>query len=315
MKTIITLLIGLFALNVSGQIQLDSTYFFNPDSTKNWWYVQNDVFSFRLNNGNEYTDSYNTSIINSITYFPYSTSKQNAVRFNPQSTMSQRVNKMASIKAESSVKYVTIAITQIKASQNDYSQEDYKRLNNHIIVNFDDPDVTESEVDDFMDRNNLELIHEPSPTLPSANWSYIFKVISGYANTFEACQSIFVSEYGFITRCIPNIIDLFQPGDLGINDNFVLDGSDSSSTNEGFSPAKLAYYNPNEIGVLFEKGSNKNGCGIEVYNSFGKKIMTERISKNVENQSINITSFAQGIYFLHIVENDNGFEQTIKFMK
>lgn len=119
---------------------------------------------------------------------------------------------MSSIGSADSVEFTTIAITQNKATQNDYSQEEYKRLDDVILVNFTDPAITETEVNDFMSRNYIELVHAPSTTLPSATWTYLFRISPEYSNTFQACRFIFNSEQGFVTRCIPNIVGLFEPG-------------------------------------------------------------------------------------------------------
>ena len=262
MKTIITILISLFVLNVSGQFQQDSVYFFNPDSTKNWWYVQKDVFSFRCNSGDAYTQPYNTGVINSITYFPYSTRKQSEVRFNPNTPINQRENEMAAIQSADSVEFVSIAITQNKATQNDYSQEDYKRLDDVILVNFTDPNITEAEVDDFMSRNYLTLVHAPSTALPTATWTYLFKISPEYTNTFEASRSIFNSEHGFITRCIPNIVELFEPS----NCQPVSEFDDFENTN-----AKDALWHIRNRGyALGSYGSGKNNADANICECWGE---------------------------------------------
>jgi hypothetical protein len=57
-----------------------------------------------------------------------------------------------------------------------------------------------------MNRHELALYHEPSSSLPSANWTYGFRLTTPiYDNTFEACKTIFNLEDTLISRCIPDM--------------------------------------------------------------------------------------------------------------
>lgn len=95
----------------------------------------------------------------------------------------------------------------------------------------------------------------------------------------------------------------------------VIVGLNSYNINEGVTPAKLAYYSPNKIGILFDKGSNENGSTIMVYNSLGVEITTKNVVAHMYNKTINTSSYAQGIYFIHINDNKNQYQQTLKFVK
>ncbi len=54
-----------FSINLFAQ--LDSISYNNPDGSKNWWYIQKDVYAFRLINGQEFNvNTLNASIVDSI---------------------------------------------------------------------------------------------------------------------------------------------------------------------------------------------------------------------------------------------------------
>jgi hypothetical protein len=75
----------LFTLNyfVIAQIVIppDSTYFYNDNGTKNWWYVQKDVFLYRMNTGACYTMSPN-STIDECKHLTNTLRKHNRLKFN-----------------------------------------------------------------------------------------------------------------------------------------------------------------------------------------------------------------------------------------
>lgn len=206
MKTIITILISLFVLNVSGQIQQDSVYFFNPDSTKNWWYVQKDVFTFRCSSGNALGVSCNPAVVDMVEYSPNSQRQQTTLKFNSNSSTLQRALEINSLVQTGTIEYATYTVTQEQPTNNNYSEDKFVKTNDLLIINFVSDNPTQQEINDFKSRNLLFMYHKPSNTLPSANWTYIFRINpKRWSNTFDAAKSIFNSEQSFITRCIPDM--------------------------------------------------------------------------------------------------------------
>lgn len=215
MKKIILLFALLFSFGTYSHLQeimQDSIYFYNPDGSKNWWYVQNDVFSFRMTDGDAFTSSYQADKINSIQHLPYSTCKENELHFSPDVDLGTRWEIMNNqFRQSPDVEWAIVAITSDRSSQNDYTQNNYHLLNDFVLVNFIDADISVEDVDDFMQRNGLTLYHKPSETLPIANWTYVFRISDRYESTFEAARTIFNAEQEVITRCIPDIEGLFEP--------------------------------------------------------------------------------------------------------
>jgi subtilisin family serine protease len=207
MKKLITLLVCAIALTNVSKAQIDSIYYYNPDGTENWWYIQKDVRTFRFDQGNPYSQpNGNTSVIESIEHSPYSQRQQVVVKFTPTSTTSQRDNAITNIHSSDIVEYQALTVTKDYNSKNDYSVDKYVLTNDVIMVNFIDDNLSQQDISAFMNRHELALYHEPSSSLPSANWTYGFRLTTPiYDNTFEACKTIFNLEDTLISRCIPDM--------------------------------------------------------------------------------------------------------------
>jgi hypothetical protein len=210
MKNIIILLtFGLLAFNTSAQttpFAYDSVFYYNPDGTQDWWYVQKDVFTFRCNGGSALGVSCNPATVDMVEYSPNSQRQQTTLKFSPSSSTFQRALEINNVVQTGTVEYATYTVTQEQPSNNNYSQDKFVKTNDLLIINFVSDNPTQQEINDFMSRNSLFMYHEPSVTLPSANWTYIFRISpEKWSNTFDATKSIFNSEQGFITRCIPDM--------------------------------------------------------------------------------------------------------------
>jgi hypothetical protein len=143
MKKLITLLVCSIALSNVSKAQIDSVYYYNPDGTENWWYIQKDVRTFRFDQGNPYSQpNGNTSVIESIEHSPYSQRQQVVIKFTPNSTTSQRDNAITNIQSSDIVEYQALTVTKNYNSKNDYSVDKYVLTNDVIMVNFIDDNLT-----------------------------------------------------------------------------------------------------------------------------------------------------------------------------
>lgn len=205
----LTILLAITLLLIDNyKSQTDSMYYYNPDGTENWWYIQQDVKTFRFDQGNPYTQpNGNTSVVETIEHSPYSQRQQVVVKFTQNSTQTQRDNEYANILSSDIVEYEALTVTKDYNSKNDYTTDKYVLTNDVIMVNFIDDNLSQQDITAFMNRHELVMYHEPSSSLPSANWTYGFRLTSPiYANTFEACKEIFIHEDTLISRCIPDMI-------------------------------------------------------------------------------------------------------------
>ncbi len=72
---IITFVSFYFLLSIKGQS--DSVFYYSPDGSKNYWYIQEDVFCFRCTNGATYTNGLNNTIVDTCEYYTGSVRNHN----------------------------------------------------------------------------------------------------------------------------------------------------------------------------------------------------------------------------------------------
>ena len=225
MKKLEFFAIVLFFTSVNFGQNFDSTFYYNSDGSQNWWYIQKDVISFRCLGGSVYSGGVSSLIVNSSEYLEHCTRKPNLIKYNPGTTESQRLSQINNIMLSGSVESLSIAITKNLATSNDFTQDEFVRTNDLILVNFVDPMISDGDVNDFMERNSLFAFHEPNSALPVASWTYIFRIDpTKWTNSLDACREIFVAEQGVIQMCEPdmNILRPLGCQDVGEMNDFSL---------------------------------------------------------------------------------------------
>ena len=80
------LIFCVFIITIKSFSQIDSVFLYNTDSTKQFWYYQQDVYAFHLINDEIYNA--NDTIIDNVEYFKNNT--VNVVKFKHSSTTPQR---------------------------------------------------------------------------------------------------------------------------------------------------------------------------------------------------------------------------------
>lgn len=179
----------LCAGNISAQI--DSVYYYNPDGTQNWWYIQKDVQCIRCLNGAEYTaNPVNPSVVNSRNY-ENDNNNLNLQKFSAGSSEVDREIEKNTARQHPTFEYEALVLTKDKNSANDFTKERFVKTNDEILIVFDDPNITIAQVNQFRTDYNLILAHKPSSSLPTARWTYIFRLKNkSITNTVEVAKII-----------------------------------------------------------------------------------------------------------------------------
>lgn len=211
MKKLLTILVCIVSL--SNFAQLDSVYYYNPDGTRNWWYVQQDVFTFGCTSDAQFNGTCSPTIVNQMEYKDKQSRKINYAGFTSGSTPIQRNTEKANIWSSGQVEYSSLVVTKDPTTVNDRTAGEAIETNDLILVNFKPTNVSPSDLNAFISRHSLKTYWTPPSTLPTANWTYVFQISpEKYANTFDACKAISTSEIGFVTSCEPDMY-LFKPID------------------------------------------------------------------------------------------------------
>lgn len=160
--------------NISAQI--DSVYYYNPDGTQNWWYIQIDVQCIRCLNGAEYTATpVNPSVVNSRNY-ENDNNNLNLQKFSAGSSEVDRDVEKNTARQHPTFEYESLVLTKDKLSVNDFTKERFVKTNDEVLVIFENPNITVAQVNQFRTDYNLILAHIPSSSLPTARWTYIFRL-------------------------------------------------------------------------------------------------------------------------------------------
>ena len=189
----------------------DSIFFYNPDGSKNWWYIQQDMIALKFKGSQETSidDLRRNSLVDEIDKFVLSQQSFTAIKFTPKSTLEERKVEIEKLKLSENVNFFTSVVTKNILTVNDHKANEYVLTNDIILVNFFDNNISDSELDRFMSVYHLDIYHKPSQNLPKANWTYGFKINSISENTFQICQKIARTSMS-VKWCAPDM-KLFKP--------------------------------------------------------------------------------------------------------
>ena len=210
------ILFSILTLNIFCQIALppDSTFFYNANGTKNWWYVEKDVFLYRMTSGASYTMS-PSSTIDVSEHLNATVRKQNRIKFKSTATQMQKAIAINAVASASGFESASPAMSKTKNAV--YTANVFNETNDLILVRFAKPEeITPTTLADFMKRNNLSLYHQPYSNLTNANsWTFIFKINNDMNATpngdvFKVAQYVFVNEAGYVTNSEPDM-KIYEP--------------------------------------------------------------------------------------------------------
>ena len=211
MNKFFTFLVLMAAFGSHAQFSIpDSTYVYDENGQKVWYYIQKDVFTFRLSGDAEYTGPVNNAVDNQDYWIDVPT-HFNEIRFNPSSPMMQRYSQMMQVYSQSDYEISSVALT--KNASADYTQQEYYRTDDRIMVRFHDPNIAQTTIDNFMTTYSLALEHQPDPGLPSTvAWTYVFKIIpvkGEETNSVKLAQQINENEPALVKLAEPNMYATF----------------------------------------------------------------------------------------------------------
>lgn len=154
--------------------QSDTLKYYDDLGDEIIWFEQPDVFAFSMSGGIPYNGTFDPAIISKIDFSGSYASIINQVYFSNGITDVQRDDAIAFLKNHPQFEAEKFVVTKYPNLAN--SEEKWYSVDNYVYAAFNDPNIALADVQAFADRNCLELDHIPSPTLPTASWSYGFKL-------------------------------------------------------------------------------------------------------------------------------------------
>lgn len=197
---------ALFAL--SGAAQLDSVFFYDHNGNQRWYYVQKDVYSFRLQNGQEYEDpNIDMNVVDRKYHQTGGQRKLNVVEFKNTSLEPGREIEKNRARNKPNFECEFLVLSEEKDASKDEGK--WVTSDDILIVSFHDPHISQSQVQAFANRNDLLISHSPSNQLDdNYKWSYLFKVKNNKCllkNTIDIAKEIYENEHNILDYVYPNL--------------------------------------------------------------------------------------------------------------
>ena len=174
------------------------------------YYVQKDMYSFRLANGEKFTPTVSSPLIAELEHLVNSTKKMNLIKFVSTATETDIQNFVSTNLNIPEFEFASKVISKDINSITDFTQDKFFLTNDKITVVFRNETITDTEIDAFMFRNRLALVHEPYANLPHRKtWSYFFRLIytteNYHRNSIDVSRQIFENEYNIVKLCEPSM--------------------------------------------------------------------------------------------------------------
>ncbi|MGV3631308.1 MAG: S8 family peptidase [Bacteroidota bacterium] len=202
----------------------DSVYYYRENGEQEWWYIQKDVYSFRMQNGLAYNDpETDMSIVDALYQRQNSSRKINVMEFRPESNDNQREVEKNKPRTRPGFECEFLVLSKDKNALK--AENKWKTTDDLLLVVFRNPGISSSEVAQFMNRNDLLPYHTPSNSLPhEGTWTYAFRLKPtkcGQTNTIQKAKEVFEQESALVKVCSPNL-RLIEPACdyLPENDNY-----------------------------------------------------------------------------------------------
>jgi len=195
------------AISYGQLLGLDSTYIYKENGSKEWYYIQKDVYCFKLSSDTPYNGGVN-SCVSVLDYWNNTSTKFNEICFDPNSSVFSRALQVNSIQGMSDYAISSYALT--KASDSTFEAQKYYRTDDLIMVTFNDPLLDNVSIDNFKATYSLEMDYEP----PFANlsntvsWAYTFKIVpikGQELNSIDLAQKINQNEPTLVKLAEPNM--------------------------------------------------------------------------------------------------------------
>lgn len=295
--------------NLIGQIPTaDSIFFFRSDGSQDWWYVQKDMHSFRALGGAAVTlADVNSSIVTAVEHSPASKRQIVTLKFDQSSTMTQRNQEILNLYNTFGYEHEAPVVTKDFVSRNDHTVDEFAKTNDIIIVNFISQNVTQTQLSDFMTRNDLTLLHEPSSLLPAGNWSYTFLIEDVFETTFQAAAYIKSNESGFVGSCYPDMMLSRASGD-----ELIAPTPDQYVITEEIE-VDLIYISEDVRAINFSK--NANGYQLKVCDALGRLVISDSIDSTILTLEVDISALIKGVYFLTLLDSEDKVVKSLKFIR
>lgn len=188
--------------------QTDSVYYYDHQGNKVWYYVLEDVYSFRLQNGKAYQNSdMDMNVVERNYHKPYNTRQINVMEFKESSPKTGRQTERIRVRElpEFECEYPVLG----KLRKLTKEEQPWYTTNDILLVAFADPHISQADVQAFANRNDLIIAHRPENGLdPDLSWTYLFYIQKNKClvqDPVSKAGQIYEQEHEMLDYVYPNI--------------------------------------------------------------------------------------------------------------
>lgn len=91
--------------------------------------------------------------------------------------------------------YTSRVLTKDKNSYNDYTRDQFVKTNDEILILFNNENITTTELSQLMSDYSLLPVHIPSSSMPTARWTYAFKIKEKVNAVGEKIHTTEIAQY------------------------------------------------------------------------------------------------------------------------
>lgn len=215
MKKNLILMLTFFALsNVKGQVPAgvsDSTFFYRPDGTKEWFAYQRDVAVFRYNGGSAYTGTL-PPLVKSIQWLGNEPHGYNVITWDSLAPNAQIDIQNAYLSGDPLFEYGFIPCTRLADKWECAGKKKWFMGSDLINVRFKDAVVSPAMLSAFQSNNMVTLYHRPDASLPNADsWTWVFRLLEVDRFTpYDKCAKIWLNNQSLVSHVEPDMAILKQ---------------------------------------------------------------------------------------------------------
>jgi len=194
------------------QPEPDSVSYYDKGQ-KNWWHKQKDVFAFRCKNGQAYPGNCDFNIVDMIDHKPNSRSKMNEMSFKTGVTTMQMETERNKVRMHPDFETEFPVITQEPTLDQTFNE--WRTVDNFVLVTFNDPFISSTDVQLFALKHDLVLEHTPSNQLPQGfSWTYFFSIAPSNCRKRDAittASEIWEQDFAMVKLAVPNMRSTEMP--------------------------------------------------------------------------------------------------------
>ena len=209
-KTVVTFLFIFGTFLISNKIfaQVDSVFWY-VNGHKDYWYIQQDVWVFRLINGQQYTSNCDPNVVEKVVYRDGAKQKYNEIHFKDNSIPNQREIEKQKIRADHLFRCELPVINKDRYEINNRIKKNWMVVDQQILVTFIDDNPTNSIINNFKAKWGLILVHTPKRGLIPRG-AYVFELINNQCNlnktSISLSADIYAQDGGSVVKIVdPNI--------------------------------------------------------------------------------------------------------------